>query len=94
MRALALVGTAPVATLASLLHSASEAVQDVVDRLGARGLVWEVDGRVELPDRLAMDFAAEVVGFRPLAAIVRTAVVEDLRVAVIGLGGAPGGRNT
>lgn len=73
------------------LATAGPGARAVVDRLCARGLAWEVDGRVGLPERLALHFAQDVGGFRPLDAIARQARVDDLAAALAALGGDPAG---
>ena len=89
-RAIAL-GAATVPSLATRLRASEAAVRQAVDELCARGLAWETDGQVELPERLTDHFAARLAGFRPLARIAGQSRVEDLRVAVTGLGGDPAG---
>ena len=80
------VGAEP-AALAARLRASEADVRKVVDGLCARGLAWNVDGRVGLPDRLADQFAAVNAHFRPIAVIGRQARVDDLRMALAGLDG-------
>ena len=50
-----------------------------------------LDDRVGLPKRLAADFAADVHAFLPLSALANRTRVDDLRIAVEGLGGNAAG---
>ncbi len=88
-RAVALIGPVEVPELDARVGPGARAV---VDRLCARGLGWEVAGRVGLPGRLAGHLSNGLELLRPLAEIVRHSRVDDLRTAVTGLGGDPGGR--
>jgi hypothetical protein len=90
-RVIALLGAAEVPPLAARLRAPEAAVRRVIDELCARGLAWEADGQVRLPDRLAEHFAAGLADFRPLARIAAQSRVDDLRVAVAGLGADPNG---
>ena len=90
-RVIALLGAAEVSPLAVRLRAPEAAVRQVVDGLCARGLAWELDGQVRLPDRLAEHFAAGLADFRPLARIAGPSRVDDLRVAVAGLRADPSG---
>lgn len=87
VRALALIGPCPPGVVAARLRSSEQDVVRVAAQLGERGLAWAHDGRLGLPPRLAEHYAAELAGFRPLAAIANQARVDELRVAVAGLGG-------
>lgn len=86
IRAVAL-GAATLAELAERCGATVDQVRGVVDGLAGRGLAWWRDDRIGLPDRLAADFAVEMRAFAPLTAIVNRIRVDDLRVAVEGLGG-------
>lgn len=90
-RAVALLDGVAVTGLAARLRADEVVVRAVVSRLCARGLAWEARGRVALPSRLAAHFAEALRAFRPVAAIAKQSRVEDLRVAVTGLGGDPSG---
>lgn len=85
VRAVAL-GAGTVAELAVRLDRPAEQVREVVDGLTERGLAWRFGDRVGLPPRLAEQFAAELLRFRPLALIARQARVDELRAAIVGLG--------
>ncbi|MFC4948397.1 helicase-associated domain-containing protein [Pseudonocardia sp. GCM10023141] len=91
VRAVALLGSVSVAVVAQRLHSPEAVVRAVVDRLGERGLVWESDGTLELPERLARQFNEALQGFRPLSVLAKEAPVGGLRDALAGLGGTPAG---
>ncbi len=82
----ALGSAASVEVLARLLGASDVAVRDAVGDLCRYGLMWVADGRVWLPDRLAMHWAAEIGGGRPVATIARSALVEDLRSMAEALG--------
>jgi hypothetical protein len=86
IRAVAL-GAGTVAELAARCRAPVDQVRGVVDGLGERGLAWRLDERVGLPKRLAADFAADVHAFLPLSALANRTRVDDLRIAVEGLGG-------
>jgi hypothetical protein len=86
---IAMLGDQETAALAARFDASEADVRQVVDGLCASGLAWEVDGRVGLPERLAEHFAGGLDRFRPLAVIARQARVDDLRTAVVGLGGDP-----
>ena len=86
-RVIAIVGPAPIDVIAQRLQSDAATVRDTVTRLRERALAFEVDGSVALPELLAQHFASELHHLRPLAAIVKQALVADLRTAVEGLGG-------
>jgi hypothetical protein len=86
-RVVAVAGPAPVDVIAERLQSDVVTVRDTVARLRERALAFEVDGSVALPELLAQHFAAELHHLRPLAAVVKQALVTDLRTAVEGLGG-------
>ncbi|MGH3612672.1 MAG: hypothetical protein ACRDRK_08760 [Pseudonocardia sp.] len=90
-RAVALLGPSTVSRIAARLRASDVAVRRIVDDLCARGLAWETDQQVGLPDRLVEHFAAGLSGFRPLALIARQARVDDLRETVAGLGADPNG---
>ncbi|MGH3569250.1 MAG: helicase-associated domain-containing protein [Pseudonocardia sp.] len=90
-RAVALLGPSTVSRLAARLRASDVVVRGVVDGLCARGLAWEADQQVGLPDRLVEHFAAGLSGFRPLALIARQARVDELRETVAGLGVDPTG---
>ncbi|MEN3268831.1 helicase-associated domain-containing protein [Pseudonocardia sp.] len=90
-RAIAMLGSATVPTLAGRLRAAEAEVRQVVDELCNRGLAWDVHGRVGLPERLSEHLAAGLAAFRRLALIAQQARVDDLRVAVAGLGADPSG---
>lgn len=79
------------ATVACRLRAAEGDVARVIDELSARGMAWHVRGRLGLPPRLAEHFAAGLAGFRSLAVLANQARVEELRVAVGGLGEDPEG---
>ena len=66
-------------------------MRDVVDGLSARGLAWLSGDRIELPRRLAERFEAGLSRFRPLDQVGRQARVDELRIAVAGLGADPAG---
>ena len=66
-------------------------MREVVDGLGARGLAWRLDDRVGVPERLAEHFAADLLGFPPFAVLAGRMRVDELRIAVTGLGGEPAG---
>lgn len=87
-RAVALLGPAD---LARCVQASEDLVDEVVDRLCARGLAWRAGGRVELPPRLAEHFASELHGFRPIRKIAGQARLEQVRAAVAALGGRPMG---
>ena len=87
VRVVAVAGPIPADVIAERLRSEVATVRDTVDRLRDRALVVEVDGSVALPDLLAQHFAAELQHLRPLAAVVKQALVADLQTAVDGLGG-------
>ncbi|MFC5993471.1 helicase-associated domain-containing protein [Pseudonocardia hispaniensis] len=87
-RAVALLDTgATTEAVAKLLGSPETLVESAVDGLCAWGLGWRDGERIALPDRLAAHLTHDVDLFRPLAVIARQTVVDDLRVAVQGLGG-------
>lgn len=90
-QAVALLGTAPVAVVAGRLRSPEREVRWVVGELCARGLAWEVDGRLGLPPRLTEHLEPRLAGIRPLTLIATQARVDELRVAVAGLGSDPAG---
>ncbi|MDN5930236.1 MAG: helicase-associated domain-containing protein [Pseudonocardia sp.] len=88
----AMLGGSPsAATVAARLRAAEGDVARVIDELCALGLAWHVRGRLGLPPRLAEHFAAGLAGFRPLGVLAKQARVEELRVAVGGLGEDPEG---
>ena len=86
-RVVAVAGPVPADVIAERLRSDVPTVRDTVARLRDRALVVEVDGCVTLPDLFAQHFAAELQHLRPLAAVVKQALVADLQTAVDGLGG-------
>jgi hypothetical protein len=86
-RVIAVAGPASIDVIAERLRADTAIVGDTVTRLRERALAYEVDGAVALPELLAQHFAAELQHLRPLAAIVKQALVTDLRTAVEGLGG-------
>jgi hypothetical protein len=90
IRAVAL-GTATVDELATGFDRPAGQVREVVDGLAARGLAWRLGDRIGLPGRLADHFAADVYHFLSLELLARQMRVDDLRVAVAGLGGDPTG---
>ena len=90
IRAVAL-GAGTVAELAARCRAPVDQVRGVVDGLGERGLAWRLDEQVGLPKRLAADFAADVHAFLPLSALANRTRVDDLRIAVEGLGGDTAG---
>ncbi len=90
-RAVALLGAASPTVLAARLHSDEQPVREVLQRLCGRGLAFSVDGTVGLPERLAAHFATSLAGFRTLAVVAGQARVDDLRIAIGGLGADPGG---
>jgi len=86
-RAVAALGAAATTeSVARLLRAPEELTSSAVARLRGRGLAWDHDGVLHLPERLADHWAAEIGGGRPALTIARTMVVEDLRVAATGLG--------
>lgn len=87
----ALLDGAEPAALAARLRSSESDVQQVIEGLCARGLAWNVGGRVGLPERLAVHFADVVGHARPIGVIGRQANAGSLRAAVEGLGGDPAG---
>ncbi|WP_246106707.1 WYL domain-containing protein [Pseudonocardia kunmingensis] len=90
-RVVAVLGEMEPAALASRLQAPQARVREVVGALCARGLAWDVGGRVGLPPRLAEHLGAEFGPLRPLAVIARNSHVEHLRTAVAGLGADPDG---
>ncbi|HVL83564.1 MAG TPA: helicase-associated domain-containing protein [Pseudonocardia sp.] len=90
-QAVALHGTATVAAVADLIGSSGALVDTAVDELCGRGLAWRDGDRVALPERLVEHLASAVTVFRPVAAIARQALADDLRAAVRALGGAVDG---
>lgn len=78
--------------LARSVQASEPMVDDIVDRLCARGLAWREGGRVELPPRLAAHFAAELDGFRPVRKIAGQARADQVRDAVAARGGRTQGR--
>jgi hypothetical protein len=91
-QAVALSGPAPTTSaVMAFLRSPEPLVVATLDRLCARGLAWREGDFVRLPERLAEHLAAPVTLFRPVAAIAKQTVVDDLRVAVRALGGAVDG---
>nr|WP_042179610.1 helicase-associated domain-containing protein [Kibdelosporangium sp. MJ126-NF4] len=84
--AAALGSLATVEAVARLVAAPQQAVHDAVDELCGRGLAWLVSGTVCLPERLAEHWSAEISGGRPLAAIARSALADDLRSAADALG--------
>lgn len=90
-RAVALHGNPALPELADRLGAPEEVVSGVIDGLAGRGLAWRSEAGVGLPPRLADHLAAELSGFRPLRVIGGQARVDELRVAVAGLGADPSG---
>ena len=86
-RVIAVAGPVSADMIAERLRSDVATVRDTVARLGGRALVVEVDGSLVLPELLTQQFAAELQHLRPLAAVVKQALVADLQTAVDGLGG-------
>jgi hypothetical protein len=78
-RVIAVAGPASIDVIAERLRADTAIVGDTVTRLRERALAYEVDGAVALPELLAQHFAAELQHLRPLAAIVKQALVTDLR---------------
>ena len=85
------LGAKTVAEVAARLAGSPQQVRDVVDGLSARGLAWLSGDRIELPRRLAERFEAGLSRFRPLDQVGRQARVDELRIAVAGLGADPAG---
>ena len=77
---------ATVEAVARLVGAPEQAVRVALDELCARGLAWLAAGVVCLPEQLAEHWSAEIGGGRPLAAIARSALAEDLRAAAAALG--------
>ena len=86
-RVIAVAGPVAADMIAERLRSDVATVRDTVARLVDRALVVEVDGSLVLPELLTQQFAAELRHLRPLAAVVKQALVADLQTAVDGLGG-------
>ena len=86
-RIIAVAGPVPVDVTAERMRSDPATVRDTIARLRGRALAFEVDGCVTVPELLTQHFAAELQHLRPLAAIIKQALVADLAVAVDGLGG-------
>ncbi len=86
-RIIAVAGPVPVDVTAERMRSDPATVRDTVARLRGRALAFEVDGCVAVPELLTQHFAAELQHLRPLAAVIKQALVADLTVAVDGLGG-------
>lgn len=90
-RAVALLEPPDRRALARCVQASETLVDEVVDRLSARGLAWREGGRVELPMRLAAHFAGELEDFRPIRKIAGQARAEQVRAAVAALGGRAAG---
>jgi XPB/Ssl2-like helicase family protein/WYL domain-containing protein len=88
---IAMLGDLEPAACAERLRTSEVDIRQVVDGLGSRGLAWEVDGRIGIPERLAEHLADGLGGFRPLALIAKQANADALRTAVAGLGVDPVG---
>ncbi|MGH3687096.1 MAG: helicase-associated domain-containing protein [Pseudonocardiaceae bacterium] len=89
--AVALGESATVPGLARLLGVSPEAVRAAVAELCGRGLAWDSDGVLCLPERLEAHWLAEIGGGRPVAKIVGSVLAENLRAAVSAFGVAAGG---
>src|SRR5690349_4513081 len=59
------LGAETVASVAERVGGSAGQVREIVDRLSTRGLAWFSSDRVELPPRLAQQFAAGLTRFRP-----------------------------
>ena len=77
-RIIAVAGPVPVDVTAERMRSDPATVRDTVARLRGRALAYEVDGCVAVPELLAQHFAAELQHLRPLAAVIKQALVADL----------------
>ncbi len=78
-RVIAVAGPVPADMIAERLRSDVGTVRDTVARLGGRALALEVDGSLVLPELLTQHFAAELQHLRPLAAVVKQALVATCR---------------
>jgi hypothetical protein len=88
-----LAGAATVPELSRLLGAPEPLVRGVAAELCGRGLVWvDAGGVLRLPERLGQHWLTEIgAEGRPAANIARSALADDLRAAVEGLGiGADG----
>jgi hypothetical protein len=79
-RAVAVLGSsADLPEIARLLDAPERDVQSLVDDLCGRGLAWTDSGTVRIPRRLADHWTGEIGGGRPVAAIARSVLANDLR---------------
>ncbi|WP_433802540.1 helicase-associated domain-containing protein [Actinomycetospora sp. CA-084318] len=67
-------------TIAALLDADDAVVEAVVDRLVALGLAYPDGAYLRLPERVDRHFHADLGGGAPITVLVRSMVVEDLRV--------------
>ncbi|MGH3753723.1 MAG: helicase-associated domain-containing protein [Pseudonocardiaceae bacterium] len=87
----ALGASATVPGLVRLLGASEQAVRAAVAELCGRGLAWDRDGVLCLPQRLEAHWCAEIGGGRPVAKIAPQVLADDLRAAVGAFGVATDG---
>ncbi len=87
----ALGAFATMPNLARLLGASEQAIRAGVTLLRERGLAWDSDGALCLPERLEAHWVAEIGGGRPVVKIAGSVLADDLRAAVGAFGAATDG---